>query len=155
MSSPAPDQVQLERWLSRAGIDYYLCDQCNGLHLAGLQELEGVVDSRIFVESWGLLISTELVVRPVALLPIAADLGRLNVDYPTLKLFLDIVDDAMPQLVAGAMHLTGAGISEAQFQLFVGTTMEAVRQLVAESQHLDYLLPDETTEQSPKQPRVH
>lgn len=155
MSSPAPDQAQLERWLSRAGIDYYLCDQCNGLHLAGLQELEGVVDSRIFVESWGLLISTELVVRPVALLPIAADLGRLNVDYPTLKLFLDIVDDAMPQLVAGAMHLTGAGISETQFQLFVGTTMEAVRQLVAESQHLDYLLPDENTEQSPKQPRVH
>jgi len=155
MSSPAPDQMQLERWLSRAGVDYYLCDQCNGLHLAGVQELEGVVDSRIFIEPWGLLISTELVIRPVALLPIAADLGRLNIDYPTLKLFLDIVDDAMPQLVAGAMHLTGAGISEAQFQLFVGTTTEAVRQLVAESQHLDYLLPDENEQPSPKQPRVH
>jgi len=153
--SAAPDQMQLERWLNRAGIDYYLCDQCNGLHLSGLQELEGVVDSRVFIEPWGLLVSTELVVRPVALLPIAADLGRLNVDYPTLKLFLDIVDDAMPQLVAGAMQLSGAGISETQFQLFVGTAMESVRQLVAECQHLDYLLPDENAEASPKQPRVH
>lgn len=156
MSETHPlERSQLEQWLSRAGIDYYICDQCNGLHLAGLQELEGVVDSRIFVEPWGLLISTELVVRPVALLPLVADLSRLNIDYPTLKLFLDIVDDAMPQLVAGATHLTGAGFTEAQFRHFVATAMESVRQLVSESRHLDYLLPDEDAEQNPQQPRVH
>jgi hypothetical protein len=149
------ERTQLERWLSRAGIDYYLCDQCNGLHLSGLQELEGVVDSRLFIETWGLLLSTELVIRPVALLPLAADLGRLNMDYPTLKLFLDIVDDAMPQLVVGAMQLSGAGITEEQFQLFVSTAMEAMRQVVAESRHLDYILPDENAQPSPKQPRVH
>lgn len=149
------ERTQLERWLHRAGVDYYLCDQCHGVHLAGLQELEGVVDSRLFVESWGILLSTELVIRPVALLPIAADLGRLNVDYPTLKLFLDVVDDAMPQLVAGAMLLTGAGVTESQFQLFVSSSTEAMRQLAEESLHLDYLLPDEDAEQSPRQPRVH
>lgn len=156
-ASNPPDQRQLEQWLNRAGISFYLCDQCNGLHVSGLQELEGVADARLFIEPWGILFSTELVIRPVALLPLAADLGRLNIDYPTLKLFLDIVDDAMPQLVAGSMWLTGAGLNEAQFQLFVNTTMEAVRQLADESGHLDYLLPDENTEsdQPIKQPRVH
>ncbi len=156
-ATSAPDQGLLESWLSRAGISFYLCDQCNGLHISGLQELEGVADSRLFIEPWGILFSTELVVRPVALLPLAADLGRLNIDYPTLKLFLDIVDDAMPQLVAGGMWMTGAGLSEAQFQLFITTIMEAVRQLAAECGHLDYLLPDENAAAAPaiKQPRVH
>lgn len=156
-ASSAPDQRQLEEWLNRVGISFYLCDQCNGLHVSGLQELDGVADARLFIEPWGILFSTELVIRPVALLPIAADLGRLNIDYPTLKLFLDVVDDAMPQLVAGGMWLTGAGITEAQFQLFVNNTMEAVRQLSAECSHLDYLLPDENLDNNPpiKQSRVH
>lgn len=153
----APDQSQLEQWLNRAGISFYICDQCNGLHVSGLQELEGVADARLFIESWGILFSTELVIRPVALLPLSADLGRLNVDYPTLKLFLDIVDDAMPQLVAGGLWLTGAGLSETQFQLFMNATMEAVRQLAAECGHLDYLLPEENSDKQPplKQQRVH
>ncbi len=153
----APDQSQLEQWLNRAGISFYICDQCNGLHISGLQELEGVADARLFIEPWGILFSTELVVRPIALLPIAADLGRLNIDYPTLKLFLDIVDDAMPQLVAGGLLLTGAGVAEQQFLLFMNATMEAVKQLIAESGHLDYLLPDENADKQPpaKQPRVH
>lgn len=151
----ALDQGQLENWLNRAGISHYICDQCHGLHLSGLQELDGVADSRLFVEPWGLLLSTELVIRPVALLPIVADLGRLNVDYPTLKLFLDIVDEAMPQLAVGATQLSGAGMTEAQFRLFVTTTMEAVRQLASECSHLDYLLPDEGEEQAPRQQRVH
>ncbi|MDB6063373.1 MAG: histidine kinase [Verrucomicrobiaceae bacterium] len=153
--SAAPDQGQLEHWLNSAGISFYLCDQCNGLHISGVQELEGVADARLFIEPWGILFSTELVVRPVALFPLAADLGRLNIDYPTLKLFLDIVDDAMPQLVAGTMWLTGAGIDEAQFRLFMNSSMEAIRQLATESVHLDYLLLDENAEAPPRQPRVH
>jgi hypothetical protein len=151
----APDQSQLERWLNRAGLSFYLCDQCNGLHVSTLQELEGVADARLFIEPWGILFSTELVVRPVALLSLAADLGRLNIDYPTLKLFLDIVDDAMPQLVAGSMWLTGAGIDEAQFRLFMNTAIEAMRQLATESVHLDYLLLDEKSETVTKSPRIH
>jgi hypothetical protein len=53
------------------------------------------------------------------------------------------------------MQLSGAGVSEAQFQLFVSSSTEAMRQLAAECLHLDYLVPDENAEQSPKQPRVH
>jgi hypothetical protein len=150
-----PDKKQLEKWLSRAGFEHYTCDQCAGLHLSSLQELEGVVDSRLFVEPWGLLLSTELEIRPSALLVLSADLGRLHMDYPTLKLFLDVVDDGMPQLVVGATELTGAGLDEEQFRLFVATAADATRQLAAESLHLDYVLPAEGVEQSPKQPHVH
>lgn len=149
------NREQLEAWLDHAGASHYVCDQCQGLHLSGLQELEGVSDSRLFIEPWGLLLSTELVIRPTAILPLAGDLARLNMDYPFLKLFLDIVDDAMPQLVSGVCVLTGAGLSEPQFQLFVSSAAEALRQLVAEMTHLDYLLPDENAPQTPRGSRVH
>ncbi|MDX9874423.1 MAG: YbjN domain-containing protein [Spongiibacteraceae bacterium] len=149
------NREQLEQWLDESGLSHYVCDQCHGLHLPRLQELEGVTDSRLFVEPWGLLLSTEIVVRPTAILPLATDLTRLNIDYPVLKLFLDIVDDAMPQLVSGASLLTGAGLTGAQFIHFLTTSIEATRQLVAEMTHLDYILPDENTPQGPRESRVH
>ena len=149
------DRKQLEKWLTGAGFSFSLCDQCTGLHLSSLQEIEGVVDSRLFLEPWGVLLSTELEIRPSALLILAADLGRLHMDYPTLKLFLDVVDDGMPQLVVGATALTGAGIEEAQFRLFVSTAVDATRQLAAEAHHLDYILPAEGSAPSAKQPHVH
>lgn len=139
----------LHQWLRNARIDYYLCNHCNGLHLSDLQGLAGVVESRLFVEDWGLLISTEYVVRPTAILPLATDLGRLNASYPSLKLFLDIIDDAMPQLVAGATVLTGAGISEEQFVLFVTTAQDMMTRLAGELTELDFLLPEEGREQTP------
>ena len=70
-------------------------------------------------------------------------------------LFMDVVDDAMPQLVSGATLLTGAGITEAQFRLFVRTAVDAVSQLGAELEHLDYLLPEEGAETTPRQTHVH
>src|SRR5690606_26664289 len=72
-NTPALDALQLEEWLEKAGIEHYTCDQCNGLHLPRLQELEGAVDSRVFVEPWGILLSTEFVIRPTAMLVVAAD----------------------------------------------------------------------------------
>ena len=111
------DPATIKSWMHNAGVDHYLCGQCHGLHLSELQGLEGVVESRLLVEEWGLLISTEYLIRPTALLPIAADLGHLNANYPILKLFPDVVDDAMPQLIAGATFLTGAGMTEAQFAI--------------------------------------
>lgn len=150
--SPLADQVH--QWLRQAGITYYLCDQCNGLHLSAVQLLAGVVESRLFVEDWGLLISTEFLVRPTALLPLAADLGRLNINYPTLKLFLDIVDDALPQLAAGSTVLSGAGLDENQFALFVSTTQDMTTRLAAELSEIDFLLPDEQ-ERAPAVHRFH
>lgn len=140
MTSPViPDKPLLRSWLEQAHTEYHECDHCEGLHLAALSDIEGLIDSRLFIEPWGLLLTTELEIRPMALLPLAADLGRLNMDYPTLKLFQDVVDDATPQLVAAGTVLSGAGLTLEQFAGFVANTVTATRALAEECQQLSYL----------------
>ena len=75
----------------------------------------------------------------MALLPLSADLGRINMDYPVLKIFLDVVDDATPQLVIAGILPTQAGLTLAQCAHFISTIMDATRQLAAECLQLDYL----------------
>ena len=41
-----------------------MCDQCHGIHMVSPQSVEGIQESRIFVEEEGLLFSSELEVRP-------------------------------------------------------------------------------------------
>ena len=60
-------------------------------------------------------------------------------DYPTLKIFLDVVDEALPQLVVAAMCPAGAGLSRNQFDLFVATTIEAAAHLAQNCEQLNYL----------------
>lgn len=145
---------QLKRWLGEAGFDYYLCEHCHGLHLTHIQSLEGVVESRLFKEDWGLIVSTEFQVRPTAILPLSGELGSFNSRYPILKLFLDIVDDAMPQLVAGATVLTGEGLTQAQFTLFVTSVQDMLFQLSAELNQADFLLTD-MADSPPEGQQVH
>ncbi len=137
--NPSSEGFPLESWLDKARIEHYLCGECEGLHLPVLQKLEAVVNSRVFQQSFGLVVSTELEIRPVAILPLAADLCRLNLDYPTLKIFVDVVDDATPQLVISATQLTGGSLTQAQFDDFMATSMEATRHLAEECLRLDYL----------------
>ncbi|MEE4279201.1 MAG: YbjN domain-containing protein [Halieaceae bacterium] len=134
-----PDRSLLKRWLEEARVQYSECGECEGLHLAALQSIEGVIDSRLFLERYGLLLTTEIEIRPMALLPLAADLGRINMDYPTLKIFLDVVDDATPQLVMAGVLPTQSGLTLTQCAHFISTTMDATRQLCAECLQLDYL----------------
>ena len=97
------------RLMQQARIEHYVCDQCHGIHMVSLQSVEGIQESRIFVEEEGLLFSSELEVRPSSLLPLVAELGRLNMQYPSLKVFLDIIDDNLPRLVVGHTVFTKAG----------------------------------------------
>jgi hypothetical protein len=134
-----PDRALLQEWLDQEGTEYYLCGQCEGLHIRALQDARGVIDSRLFLEEYGLLLTTELEIRPGALLQVSADLGGLNMDYPTLKIFLDVVDEALPQLVvAGSCH-SAAGLSQRQFNHFIATTVEAAGRLVGACEQLNYL----------------
>jgi len=133
------DRAMLTRWLDDARVEHSECGECDGLHLAALKSVEGVIDSRVFLERYGLLLTTELEIRPMALLPLAADLGRLNMDYPILKVFLDVVDDATPQLVMAGVLPTQSGLTLAQCAHFLSSTMEATRQLAGECLQLDYL----------------
>lgn len=129
----------VEAWLNAARLEFNTCDQCPGLHLPALQNLEGVIDSRLFLESWGLLLTTELEIRPMALMPLAGDLGRLSMNFPTLKIFQDIVDDATPQLVVAGSQLGAAGLTREQFAAFISSTITATRQLAEECLQLNYL----------------
>ena len=144
--SPIPDRDQLMAWLKQAGVAYRLCDRCDGLHIRQLQRLEGVVDSRLFVEPYGLLFTTEVEIRPMAVLPITADLARLNMDYPLLKIFVDVVDDAVPQLVMAGSQLTQAGVAPHQFDHFISAYLESMTQLIEECRHLEYLYLGGSTE---------
>jgi predicted TIM-barrel enzyme len=137
-----PDRDLLEQWLRDTHVTFDHCGECEGLHLSALQSIDGVIDSRIFLEHWGILLTTELEIRPMAMLAVCADLGRLNMNYPTLKIFLDVVDDATPQLVMAGTLPAGAGLSEPQCANFVSLTMEATRELAAECLALDYLFPE-------------
>ena len=156
MTAPIkPDRDQLEKWLRESRVAFEHCGECEALHIVALQSLEGVVDSRLFLEHYGLLFTTELEIRPMALLALAADLGRLNLDYPTLKLFLDIVDDATPQLVVAGVLPASAGLTTAQVANFMSLTMEGTRQLAAECLQLDYLFPESDTARSGPSRALH
>ncbi|MEM1403620.1 MAG: YbjN domain-containing protein [Pseudomonadota bacterium] len=133
------DRPQLESWLREAHVEFRDCGDCEGLHLEALRGVEGVIDSRLFIERYGLLMTTELEIRPMALMPMAADLGRLNMDYPILKIFLDVVDEATPQLVMAGILPTNSGLTLTQCAHFISSTMDATRQLCAECLQLDYL----------------
>lgn len=137
MNIPSSEMVM--RWLQQARIEHYVCDQCHGIHIVSLQSVDGIQESRIFVEEEGLLFSSELEVRPSAMLPLVADLGRLNMQYPSLKVFLDIIDDNLPRLVVGHTIFTNAGLTVEQFLLFVQSTIAATHELVAECERSDFL----------------
>lgn len=137
-----PDRDLLERWLEDIHIENYLCGHCDGLHISALHALDGVINSRIYHEEGVLYFSTSFEIRPTALLPLSAELGRLNMDYPTLKIFLDIVDDATPQLVASDHMLTSSRITADQFAEFVVTSLDGTRLLAEECLELNYLFTD-------------
>ncbi len=68
-----------------------------------------------------------------------AELGRLNMQYPSLKVFLDIIDDNLPRLVVGHTVFTKAGLSVEQFLLFVESTIATTHEVVSECERLGFL----------------
>jgi hypothetical protein len=150
-----PDRALLERWLKESRVEFEDCGRCEGLHLPPLRSVEGVIDSRLFLERYGLLLTTELEVRPTAVLPLSADMGRLNMDYPTVKVFLDVADDAIPQLVVAGVYPTSAGVTCEQLAAFVALTLEETRQLAADCLQLDYLFAESEAGRAGPSPALH
>nr|WP_227875071.1 YbjN domain-containing protein [Oceanisphaera profunda] len=137
------------RWLSASYIEHYVCENCHGIHLSELQELEGVLESRLFVEQEGALLTSEIEIRPTALLVLVAELGRLNMNYPSLKVFVDIVDDNLPRLIVADYMHTQAGLDESQFTWIVQQTVMATQQLLFEIGELGFLMHDEEPSKLP------
>ncbi len=150
-----PNRDLLERWLDDIHVENYHCGHCEGLHISAIHALEGVINSRVYLEGSTLFFSTAFEVRPTAMLPLAAEHGRLNMEYPTLKIFLDVVDDATPQLVASACLLTSSRITADQFAEFVVNALDGTRMLAEECLQLDYLFLDADQPQSEGSRSLH
>lgn len=130
-------------WLEEAGIPHYLCGQCRGLHLPQLQQRDGVIEARLFVEDFGLSLVTELDLRATALLPATADVGLMNLDFPLLKIFPDVIDGELPKLVGEGILLTGAGVTFEQFRYFVRETIKQTEAFVETCRQRDFLVAPE------------
>lgn len=150
-----PDADQVERWLRQAGIQHYICEQCHGLHLSELQGREGVLDSRLFAEEDGILLSTEVEIRPGSLLAMLAELPRMNMAWPNLKIFVDVTDDSLPRLVACNLLLSRVGVTFEQFLHFVQINVDATAQWLDECQQLGCLYGPEEEVLTPARDALH
>ena len=138
-----PDIDTIEQWLKRMGQVCYLCGQCPGLHLEAVQSEEGVLDARLLMEPEGVLLSVELEIRPSILLGMNAELSYLNMGFPTIKAFLDVVDEGIPRLVLCDTLMTGAGVSYEQFAHFVTASLEQIHKIITDCQQQGYLMGDQ------------
>ncbi|MBO1518657.1 YbjN domain-containing protein [Oceanisphaera pacifica] len=128
------------RWLNAGYIEHYVCEHCHGIHFSELQALDGILESRLFVEHEGAILTSEIEIRPTALLTLMADLTRLNMNYPSLKIFVDVLDDNMPRLIVADYLHTKAGIDQAQFLWIVQHALMATQQLLLEVAELGFLM---------------
>lgn len=144
-----PDAALLEKWLRRMGVKYYLCGECQGLHVSEVHSLQGVVDSRVIVENEAILFSTELELRPSLLLVLNSEMNYLAMNFQTLKAFIDVVDEDVPRLVMGDTLLAGAGVTFEQFALFFQVTLEQARTVINDCLRQGYLMVDGMTNDTP------
>lgn len=144
MPNITPDTDIVIRWLDDMALDNYICSQCEGIHISELQAHEGVLDSRVFVQPEGIMATTELAIKPTGLLPLLADLGRLNMDFSHVKIFIDIHDQDLPKLIICDHLLAGAGVSQEQFSFFMDVYLPAAREII--KQCADLVAPPEGEE---------
>ena len=76
-------------------------------------------------------------------------------DFPTLKVFLDIGDETAPQLVAAAVQLVSPGLTPEQFAGFLAMNMEETRQLAEACRELDFLFAEPDRGRSEASPALH
>jgi hypothetical protein len=134
-----PDRAQLQQWLKDARVEYSECGECEGLHLAALQGIEGVIDSRLFLERYGLLLTTEIEIRPMALHAPGRGPRTHQHGLPDPE---DIPRRRRRRHAAagdGRRPADPGRTDAAQCAHFVSSVMDATRQLSAECLQLDYL----------------
>ena len=148
-----PDGAQIETWLRQAGYEFWLCDRCDGLHISTLQQLDGVLDSRLFIEPYGILFSTEIDLKLSTVMKLNAELVRFNASLPTMKLFMEIMDNGAALLVSSDALITTKGVTYDQFNDFLDMTVEAKKWLLNECHDLQVIFQGET-EPAAHQPEV-
>jgi len=134
----------LETWLEDLTVRHYLCPNCEGIHLADLEEEVGVLESRIFLDEGLIIISTELPIRPSSVLPLHGSLNLVNFEHPLVKVTLNLNDDEIPRLVISGT-LIADGLSASYFKTYLNAVTAGTLQVLQSACAMDVLFLDEPT----------
>ncbi|MBK5142506.1 YbjN domain-containing protein [Budviciaceae bacterium BWR-B9] len=128
-----PDLALMRSWLEQLGIAFFECDSCQALHLPYLQSVDGIFDAKVDLLENVILFSAVAEIRPVALIPLVADLSQINASSLTTKVFIDVQDDNLPKLVICQSLSVAAGITLEQFRLLLQEAEEQTTQIIMEA----------------------
>lgn len=132
----------LETWLQDLTVRHYLCPNCEGIHLTDLEEQVGVLESRIFLDEGLIIISTELPIRPSAVLPLHGSLNLVNFEHPLVKVTLNLNDDEIPRLVISGTLIANE-LSPSYFNAYLNAVTAGSLQVLEHATALDVLFLDE------------
>ncbi|AKJ42392.1 YbjN domain-containing protein [Pragia fontium] len=135
-----PDLALMRLWLEQSGVSFFECDSCQALHLPHLQSIDGIFDAKVDLLENVILFSAVAEIRPIALIPLVADLSQINASSLTTKVFVDIQDDNLPKLVICQSLSVGAGIAIEQFQLLLQEAEEQTTQIIMEARANELLM---------------
>lgn len=153
-----PDVARIETWLIQAGYEFWMCDHCESVHFSELHRLDGVLDSRLFIQPFGILFRTELDLKLSSVMKLNGELGRFNLALPTIKLFMDIMDNGSALLVASDAIITTRGITYEQFINFLEMTIEAKKWMLTECHDIQVIYHSEmdaSTQHLEASPSLH
>ncbi|WP_159567569.1 YbjN domain-containing protein [Budvicia diplopodorum] len=134
-----PDLALIRSWLEQLGVSFFECDSCQALHLPHLQSIDGIFDAKVDLLDNVILFSAVAEIRPVALIPLVADLSQINASSLTMKVFIDIQDDNLPKMVICQSISVSAGITLEQFSLLLQEGEEQTTQIIMEAKANDLL----------------
>lgn len=144
----------LETWLTDQERRYYLCQDCDGLHLSETEENLGVLESRLLLEDGLVIVATELSVRPSAVLPLHGSMQLINFDNPLVKVGLSLYDDDIPRLViSGALPVEG--LDPVYFGQYLDRVLQATAVVLEHATQMDVLLLDDLDLDAPDGDALH
>ncbi|QIZ76676.1 YbjN domain-containing protein [Ferrimonas lipolytica] len=144
---PIPDHSELQSWLKQFEIDFYHCGNCEGMHLPILQDNPVIYDAKVEIEGDFLYLTASIELRPTGLMQAYAELSRLNCEFPTLKIFVEMIDESLPRLLMCHNLALIPGISKAQFEFFVRDGIDQMHQVAAEVGKLNINFNEEPVEE--------
>ncbi|GKX54833.1 hypothetical protein SOASR030_09450 [Leminorella grimontii] len=149
-----PDLALMRSWLGQLGISFFECDSCQALHLPHLQNINGIFDAKVDLVDNVILFSAVAEIRPVALIPLVADLSQINASSLTTKVFVDVQDDNLPKLVICQSLSIGAGIAIEQFHLLLQEAEEQTAQIIFEAGTNELLTSSETDREAEEEIQI-
>ncbi|TXR52085.1 YbjN domain-containing protein [Reinekea thalattae] len=135
---PAPTRDNIQTWIEDLNYDCYICDDCDGLHLAIWEAKSGVMEARCFAELDRCAFMLEVGIRASAVLPLQGAIHFMNFDYSLVKVMLNMTDFDVPRLLLThalpANHLT-----EVQFKEWLPRLLAEIEAIYEQLVDMDVL----------------